>query len=121
MALIDDFKAMFPEFNEATVDQFFPSLEAQYPCYYGGSVKVACEKNAILYLMAHLLLLKQRQTESPKGGKPLRSASNKSVGSVSVSYESDADNSRQSQFFKTTSYGQTFLMLISNSYGAKFV
>ena len=58
MALIDDFKAQFPEFDPTAVDDAWTGLESLYPCLYGGEYGSSdCVDQAILYLIAHLFYI----------------------------------------------------------------
>lgn len=119
MALIDDFKARFPEFDTATVDQYVPILEGVYVCYF--DVKYTddpCVKEKVLTLIAHLLV---GETKSSSAAD--RSAASKSADGLSVSYEAltDASSSERQRFFNTTKYGQRFLMLTNSRVGGFFV
>jgi hypothetical protein len=116
MALIDDFKTRFPEFDTAVVDQLFPNLEFVWPCYYGGNLDIPCEKEAALNLLAHLMV--GEQANSAAG---VRSVASKSVSSVSTSFEATTSTGQSSDFFRSTKYGQRFLQLTSFSIGAHFV
>lgn len=116
MALIDDFKTRFPEFQNTIVDQYFPIVEPIYPCYFGGNIEIPCEKEATLNLIAHLITL---QTKS--GSTSLRNTASRSAGSVSVSYEADSSGRSDSGFYSTTKYGQQFMMLTQHNIGAYFV
>lgn len=115
MALIDDFKARFPEFDTAVVDQYLPILEDVWPCYYGQAY-TACNKEIVLNLVAHLLVMQQAP-----GAGPVKEESRRSVGSVSVSYEARANTSNLSDFFGSTKYGQMYLLLTSTRRRAYFV
>jgi len=115
MALIDDFKARFPEFDTAVVDQRLPILESVWPCYYGRPYS-GCNKEIVLNLVAHLLVL-----QSSPSAASVKEESSRSVGSVSVSFESRANTSNLSDFFGSTKYGQMFLMLTSTRRRAYFV
>ncbi len=116
MALIDDFKARFPQFNTDTVDTLWSSLEASWPCYYcfeyGNN---DCTDEAILNLIAHLFVIEKASLTS---NGPDKDISSQSVGNVSVTYSAGSGDSRNTQFFNTTIYGQKFLMLIKNRMGA---
>jgi len=112
LALIDDFKARFPEFTTATVDAKFPLFESVWPCYYGGVLTDDCDKAAILLLLAHLFVL-----ETQAGSTSRRLENSRSVGSVSVGY-ANTEATGESGFFWTTKYGQQF-MLLTQPYGAK--
>lgn len=118
MALIDDFKARFPEFDSALVDQLFPPIDATWECYYGGSLDVPCEKEAALQLMAHLFVLEQGASDGNSGA--VKDIASKSVGSVSVSY-GNAQPSDGHAFWMTTRYGQRFWYLTSSNMGPHFV
>jgi hypothetical protein len=115
MALIDDFKARYPEFDTAVVDQYLPVLEDVWPCYYGQAY-AACNKEIVLNLVAHLLVI-----QSAPSTAPIKEESSRSVGSVSVSFESRAAGSNLSDFFGSTKYGQMYLMLTSTRRRAFFV
>ncbi len=115
MALIDDLKARFPEFDTAVVDQYLPILEDVWPCYYGQAY-TACNKEIILNLVAHLVVI-----ESAQNASPVKEESSRSVGSVSVSFESRASANNLSDFFGSTKYGQKYLLLTSTRRRAFFV
>jgi hypothetical protein len=116
MALIDDFKARFPEFDDAVVDQYLPILEPLWPCYYGGDYTVACDKEAILNLIAHLTLLEvQASSSSPQ------SVASQSVGDVSQSFVAKDSSGFDNDFFASTKYGARFLYLTASNIGGVFV
>lgn len=116
MALLDDFKVRFPEIDSATADLLVPVYEEVWPCYYGGDYNNACDKQAILFLMAHLVVT----DPSVDSDAPLRVTASVSVGSVSESYESAGDNSSTNLWFGSTRYGQMFLGITSRNIGPKF-
>jgi hypothetical protein len=122
VALIDDFKVRFPEFDEAVVDQWLPILEPRICCYYGG-VYSGCGEEVILNLLAHLMAIESGgSVGGGSGSAPVKGQLSKSVGSVSVSYAARANaNSSGDEFFSTTRYGQTFLYLISSNIGGYVV
>ena len=109
MTVQDDFKARFPEFDEADVDQYLPVLEDVWPAYFNR--KYEPNKEVVLNLIAHLVV-----TEKQAGTGPVQSAQSKSVGSVSVSYR-DRESGRLEDFFGTTKYGQRYLFLSRTRYG----
>ena len=115
MALIDDFKSRFPEFDTAVVDQYLPILEDVWPCYYGQEY-AACNKEIVLNLVAHLVVI-----ESAPNAAPVKEESSRSVGSVSVSFEARASANNLSDFFGSTKYGQKYLLLTSTRRRAFFV
>lgn len=109
MALIDDFKARFPEFTDAIVDVYIPILEPVWPCYFNKDYTVACNQEAILNLVAHLITL-----ETQGGAAASQLVGSKSVGSVSVSYVAPTASLNM---YSSTKYGQRFNMLTSAMYG----
>jgi len=112
VALSDDFKARFPEFAPATVDQYLPILEPVWPCYYGRAY-LACDQETILNLVAHLLV--QETSSNASASQVVQS---KSVGSVSVSFATQSHSGgAMFDFFNTTKYGQRFWMLTKNRHG----
>lgn len=115
MALIDDFKARFPEFPASVVDQYFPIIESYWQCYYGYPYE-GCYKEAILNLIAHLMVM-----ETTTGSGSIRNVTSQSVGSVSESFESASSTGGLYDLFGTSKYGQRFLFLISRSHGPRFV
>lgn len=116
MTMTADFKARFPEFDAAKVDQLFPSLEAVWSCYYGGDYANACDKEAVLYLLAHLFVEDTAGTSGPQ------EITNKAVGSVSVGYATGAGaTNRLWPHFGSTKYGKRFMLLIGKNSGAVFV
>jgi hypothetical protein len=113
MALIDDFKARFPEFTDAVVDQHIPILENVWPCYFAKPY-TGCNTEAILNLVAHLLT-----TETQTSSASAKNVASKSVGSVSTSYVQASQSTRAMyDMFGTTKYGQRFLQLIAHKGGA---
>lgn len=115
MALIDDFKARFPEFDETQVDTYLPILEPVWPAYYAVEYDPtnARNKEAILNLIAHLFVYEVRTSAAAS-----KEVASKTVGSVSTSYVQSAHSSGQLyDTFSTTKYGQRFLLLIRSNYG----
>jgi hypothetical protein len=117
MAIIDDFKSRFPEFDPADVDAKLPDIEAAYQCYYGGAY-TNCNKEIILMLMAHLLA---DELSTNVGG--IKSTTSKSVGNVSVGFGSATANTgdRLAYYFGATKYGKRFMLLTSKGIGGHFV
>lgn len=116
MAVIDDFKVRFPEFDESKVDITLPGLVDVYPAYWGGEYDSITDKEIVLNLLAHLLVVQTLQgTGNPK------SIQSRSVGSVSTSYEGYAATSERMAWFGTTKYGKQFLLLTGQRRGAVFV
>ena len=116
MAVIDDFKARFPEISTSDVDTYLPALIEVYTYYYGGEYKDEGVE-IILNLLAHLLI---QQTSS--GTSSIKEESSKGVGSVSVSYAStSATSSDKIAWFRGTRYGVAYLLLTARFQGAYFV
>ncbi len=112
MALIDDFKARFPEFTDAVVDQYLPILENVWTCYFNKPY-TGCNQEAILNLIAHLLTLEVRTSAAPA-----QTVASKSVGSVSTSYATSGQSGGALfDTFSSTKYGQRFLYLINSMSG----
>lgn len=112
MALIDDFKARFPEFDTSVVDQYLPILDAVWPCYYGRPYE-SCDQEAILNLVAHLLV---GEVSTSKASTQI--VASKSVGSVSTSFVAASHSGGAGfDYFSTTKYGQRFWMLTRHNYG----
>lgn len=106
MALIDDFKDRFPEFDPDEVDTYLPELINEYPCYFNCEYgQTDCGDAAILQLLAHMFVV-----ETNPNTAPYKSTASKSVGSVSVSYNPGSSD-YLSQYFNTTKYGQRFLLM----------
>ena len=115
MALIDDFKTRFPEFDVFAVDAAWAGLEASWPCLYGGQYDVSdCDDEIILNLIAHLFSVGQ-------DSGPATIAASESVGSVSVTNYINQSMSNRESFFSSTKYGQQFIMMTQFRQGASFV
>jgi len=120
MALVDDFKARFPEFTPATVDSYWTALEVMWPAYYSANYTSAptnqSEKTineAIFNLIAHLFI-----AETDPDSASFQQAQSQSVGSVSESFQQGAQSSGlMTDFFRATKYGQRFLILTARNYG----
>lgn len=116
MALIDDFKVRFPEFNVSDVDTYIPILEPTWPCYYGGTYE-GCGVEIVLNLVAHLLV-----SELSDDSSSLKSTQSQSVGNVSVSYAPGVQStSMRDDWLRSTKYGQRYLMLTRSRQGGFFV
>lgn len=116
MALIDDFKARFPEFNSTLVDENFSNVEEDYPLFYdkfyGESEKT---DKVILMLLAHLFAVET----DPSQGQYNQFSSN-SVRSVSGSFSLPAITTEWRSFFNSKKYGQRFLLMIRKRQGVLF-
>lgn len=117
MALLDDFKARFPNIDSALADMLVPVYEDEYPCYYGGSYENECDKKAILYLIAFFVTTDPSYTGDDS---PDKSISSQTVGSVSVSFSSGSSDSDWEDWLKSNKYGQRYLMLTSKNIGPTF-
>lgn len=109
MALIDDFKARFPQFDDALVDQIFPIIENVWQCYFDAEYEGCCQE-AILQLLAHLFVI---ETNTDNG--PILQKASTTVGSVSESYISESNKSANEIWFGSTKYGQAFLRITENT------
>lgn len=124
MALVDDFKARFPElvtqYGVNVVDQRVGILADVYTCYFCGNYDDKCDREAILNLIAHLLVVDQSGSSASASGTG-GAVSSKSVGNVSVSYGATADQGFNRDTFGGTKYGAMFLQLTRGRAGAVFV
>lgn len=114
MALIDDFKARFPEFPTADADTYIPILETVWPSYYGGEYD--SNQEIVLNLVAHLIIGERETNPAPN-----QNVASQSVGSVSVSYKQSSQVGVNDDFFNTTKYGQRFLRLTASQFGGMAV
>lgn len=110
MALIDDFKAQFPEFDATEVDNGFPIIEALWPALYNREYEQ--NQQPVLYLLAHLFVT---QVKKQSSSNPARMLESKSAGSVSGSYAKlkNAPDATE-EWYRTTRYGQLFLLLTAH-------
>lgn len=117
MALLDDFLARFSNIDSAIANALVPIYESEYSCFYGGSYDNDCDKNAILFLIAHMVV-----TDPSYSGNELasRSVASQTVGSVSESFVAGSTGSDYTNWLNSTAYGQRFLMLTSKNVGPTF-
>lgn len=111
--MINDFKARFPEFVAATVDQHFPVIESVWPSYYGGAYSDTT-KELILNLCAHLMY-----EDLGTGAEGSQQVESRTLGIISekLSTKSHGGNGQ----FDRTKYGRRFMMLARSSAGAVVV
>lgn len=112
MTIANDFKARFPDFDEAVVDTYLPIVAEIWQCYFPQPY-TSCNKEIILNLIAHLIVV-----EKSPGTASIRSQTSRSVGSVSVSQGSVSKVDSLTDMFSFTKYGQRFLFL-TQSRGAR--
>jgi hypothetical protein len=105
MAIIDDFKLKFPEFDTATVDLRLPAIIDEYKAFYNFAYTEST-KQAVLYLLAHLLVGALADSNGPS-----QAMTSKSVGGVSVSYATSSSNSDRWLWLNSTKYGQRFYII----------
>lgn len=116
MAVLEDFKTRFAEFEEALVDQYIPILEHVWPCYWGGDYTIPGGQEIVLTLLAHLI------TVESAGHGNTQTIASKSVGSVSISYSPGyAPTSERNAWLKTTKYGARYMWLSSRNAGGFFI
>jgi len=116
MALKEDFKDLFEEFDNQAIDKAWSSLVALWPCFFGGSYGAgnSCDDQAILYLIAHLFKVDQKNS-------PSLATTSRSVGSVSTTTLIDPNLSYSKSFLSSTKYGQKYLLITQHRHGACFV
>ena len=117
MALIDDFKVRFPEFDETTAETYVPILEPSIGCYYGGAYDTACGLEIVLNLLAHLITIEANGSDESVKGHSSRSAD----GVSESFFEGMANASQRGAWFDNTKYGQRFLFLTRSRQGGVFV
>ena len=117
MTLLTDFKDRFPGIAPSTADLYVPILESVWPCYYNGAYTTACDKEIILNLLAHLVII-----ESNAGSGSIKVQQSKSVGNVSVSFApGEVPTSARNAWLSTTKYGSKYILLTSRRQGGVFV
>lgn len=118
MAIIDDFKARFPEFDDNIVDDRLPVLIEIYPAYFNRPYDLVANKEIILNLLAHLLVCDQASSDDVSSGSVVMS---QSVGSVSESLAPKNIKSELWDLFGGTKYGQTYIQLTRRFAGGRFL
>jgi hypothetical protein len=122
----EDFATFFPppEFSVEMVDRLWPRVDAEWPCIFGGSPDVPCDRVAILNLMAHLMWLAVQDlagaTEAAEGGdnagvlgSSARMVQSQSAGSVSMGFAAGfSSGDAEDAWLATSPYGEKYLMLI---------
>ena len=96
-------RARFPEFGATD----FPDSDVQSEIAAGQELHSE-DTEAALFVVAHLLALREERTAEPDGGSG--EVVSDGVGPRQASYMSQASNGHE-VFFSTTSYGRTFLAL----------
>lgn len=117
MSIQTDFEARFATAVPPIV--WVEAIASTWPAYtclqYDDNPK---NREAILNLIAFLLT----NAAAPGGAGSARNVASKTVGSVSVSYESSASEGNLASWFKTNRYGQTYWILSGGRRtGARFV
>jgi len=123
------FEARFPEITFE--DDEWDLAVGIYPCMYGAEWDTSpCDDNVILYLVAHFIIIIQRQqgATGDSVGKPSQEGytQSKSVGNVSTSNAVSAFTTQEEFQYgnlTSTSYGKFYLALIKNMHhtGGAFV
>ena len=120
------FRKAFPEFNNSevyTTDQieFWASIaEMQLP------QKIWCRMwaNACFLYVAHEITIAKQNADSAKvGGTPGQqggTAQSKTVGSMTVAYDTQSISEKDAGFWNLTSYGKQLFRLM-NLFGAKAI
>lgn len=106
----------FPNECQDTIEDTFPLIENSISCYYGGSFDNDCNKERLLLLAMHLILV-----ENMSSTETFQSVASQSVGGISVSYNAVSSTNVNDNFFQTTKYGQQFSKLSQYAIGAYFV
>ena len=121
---IPAFRANFPEFSDTTVYpttvvQFWLTLaENLVPCQIW---KDCWTQGVSLYIAHEITLAAQNQKAAAIGGIPGQNsgiASQKAVGSVNVSYDSQSNSEKDAGYWNLTNYGKQFIRL-ARIFGAR--
>jgi len=112
------FRTQFPEFADSTI---YPSSQILF--WYGlASVQVRqcvwqsqTNLGISLYVAHEITIAAQNKKASNVGGTPGVSggiANSKTVGSVSVGYDSQSTSEKDAGYWNRTTYGQQFIRLV---------
>ena len=113
------FENRFPEFTSEILDAHYTSNANIFCCYFSKSYGAdTCSDEAILLIIAHLITIDQKATNS---SGTIKDVASKSVEGVSISYNVSSTNSSSDLFFNSTTYGQRFLQLTRFNHGGVFV
>lgn len=115
---IGAFRTAFPEFQDTTVYPssmitFWSTLAQQQvlQCIWG----VTWNAGVSLYVAHEITLAAQNQKQAGAGGMPGTSggvANNKTVGSVTVGYDSTVTSEKDAGYWNLTNYGKQFIRLV---------
>lgn len=114
---VGKFRTAFPEFGDKTVysDQqidFWAALGAQMVRY---CIWTTCwQQGMSLYVAHQITLAAQNAKASASGGMPGTSGgvpNNKTVGSVTVGYDSQSTSEKDAGWWNLTNYGKQFIHL----------
>lgn len=112
---VEDFRARFPEFDDprasdAQVQAAIEDTECEFNIDRWGCAYTRGHS----LLVAHLLILSERRqsSNSAAGAAPALQANSKSADSVSIGYNSKGAESSMEEYYKSTNYGQEYLMLL---------
>lgn len=114
---IDAFRAAFPEFTDTT------KYTNESITFWSGIAERQVRKQAwcdlwdqgvMLYVAHEITLAAQNVQASAVGGSPGQQggiANNKTVGSMSVGYDSQASSEKDAGFWNLTTYGKQYINL----------
>lgn len=115
--IIADFRAEFPEFSDVAV---YSDSQITFWATIAEKMVVACiwddmyEFGVKLYVAHEITLAAQNAKAAASGGAPGQSggiANSKTVGSVSVSYDSTVTSEKDAGWWNLTNYGKQFYRL----------
>lgn len=119
------FKNLLPEFNTAAYsDTYIQSCldiatDIINPAANCGALKNKKRQDAIYYMAAHILTLRQNAMAG-KGGKATGQTASSSIGSVSVSFITPPNASQNEYWLNQTIYGQFYLKLLNQAKAGGF-
>ena len=116
-----DLKARFPEFNDE-LDTRIQALIDDTACNFNIARWDCAYTRAHCLYVAHALTLDNRRL-GVGGSAPVLQATSKSADGVSISYNANATSNNTDEYFKSTSYGQEYLVMLENvkTPGAKVI
>lgn len=111
---IVDFRLSFPEFSDTAK---FPDAQVNYwasvaQCATSEKVFGCMYKNVLYLYIAHTLSIAYKNGINPVPGQGLGLTSSKTVGSVSVSYDTQSISEVGGGYWNETSYGREYLRLV---------
>lgn len=115
---VGKFRTSFPEFNDKSA---YPDTQIAFWVTLGSKLILPCvwttcwTEGMSLYIAHEITLAAQNAKLGAAGGMPGTTGgvpSSKSVGSVSVGYDSQATSEKDAGYWNLTNYGKQFIRLV---------